>query len=73
MMGDTMDVILSQKAGETEMILVAGDGDYVPAVNLLIQRGFKVTVCFWNHASRELKEAASGFFSLDPHVEQISR
>jgi len=73
MMGDAMDAILNQKAGETEMVLVAGDSDYVPAVKLLIQRGFKVTVCFWYHASRELKEAASEFFLLDPYVEQISR
>ena len=73
MMGDAMLAVQNKTAQDTELILVAGDSDYVPAVKLLIQFGFKVTVCFWNHASSELKSAASSFFALDPHIEQVSR
>jgi len=73
MMRDAMIAIQNQKARETEMILVAGDSDYVLTVKLLIEFGFKVTVCFWAHASRELKDVASAFYSLNPHVNQLSR
>ena len=73
MMRDAMFAIQNQKAGDTEMVLVAGDSDYVPAVRLLIEFGFKVTVCFWDHASRELKDSASEFFSLNPYVDQLGR
>ena len=73
MMDDAIDAIQRQKAGETEIVLVAGDSDYVPVVRTLIKRGFKVTVCFWDHAADELKNAASEFVLLDPHVNQLSR
>jgi hypothetical protein len=73
MMRDAMLAVQKQKAAETEMILVAGDSDYVPTVKVLIEFGFKVTVCFWDHASRELKDAASAFFSLNPHVNHLGR
>lgn len=32
--------------------LVAGDGDYAPAVEQLVADGFAVTVLYWAHASR---------------------
>jgi len=73
MMRDVVAVVQNQTINETEMILVAGDSDYVPAVKALIGFGIKVTVCFWDHVSRELESAASEFFSLNPYVEQISR
>ncbi|HVM80089.1 MAG TPA: NYN domain-containing protein [Stellaceae bacterium] len=52
--------------------LVAGDGDYIPAVRQLVEDGFKVEVVFWQHASRELKEACSRFIDLDPHLEKLA-
>ena len=73
MMQDAMIAISNKNVQNTELVLVAGDSDYIPPVKVLIGFGFKVTVCFWNHASRELKDVASGFFSLDPYVEQLSR
>ena len=45
--------------------LVAGDGDYEPAVTRLVADGFPVTVLYWSHASRELREAATAFHPLD--------
>jgi len=51
--------------------LVAGDKDYVPAIKPLVADGFKVDVVFWNHAATELKEAASEFINLNPHLNNI--
>jgi uncharacterized LabA/DUF88 family protein len=54
-------------------ILVAGDGDYVPAVRSLQRRGLKVRVVFWRHAaSRELRETADEFNELDPHFSRLT-
>ena len=56
-----------------EFTLVAGDTDYVPAVDKLRARGFRVDVVFWGHASRELKQAASRFVNLDQFLRNLSR
>ncbi len=53
------------------MVLVAGDGDFVPAVRQLIEDGYKVHVVFWDHCAKELREAASGFTSLNSHLEYL--
>lgn len=55
--------------GRDEITLVAGDSDYVPTVEKLCGRGFQFHVVFWDHASRELKEAATKFVSLNDYVE----
>ncbi len=51
-----------------EVTLVAGDSDFVPTVENLRARGFTFTVMFWDHASRELREAATSFVALDPYL-----
>jgi len=51
------------------LVLVAGDGDFVPAVRDLVDDGFRVEVIFWDHISKELKETASSFISLNEHLE----
>lgn len=56
-----------------EITLVAGDADYVPAIEKLRKRGFAVQVVFWKHASRELKDAATKFIPLDDNLEHLSR
>ncbi|MCY9822634.1 NYN domain-containing protein [Aeromonas media] len=56
-----------------EITLVAGDGDYVPAIERLKKRGIHVNVVFWSHASRELKSVASTFFPLDTHLTYLKR
>lgn len=61
------------KVGEDEMTLVAGDADYVPAIEKLKKRGVPVHVVFWGHASRELKEVATKFVNLDPYLDHLAR
>ena len=52
--------------------LVAGDGDYEPAVTQLVADGFAVTVLYWAHASRELREAATTFQALDTYIANLA-
>jgi uncharacterized LabA/DUF88 family protein len=56
-----------------EITLVAGDKDYVPVVDDLVKEGFRVIVAFWAHAADELKRSSAIFFSLDPHLETLTR
>ena len=53
------------------IVLVAGDRDYVPVIEDLRSEGFTVHVVFWGHASRELKESASYFISLDSLLDRL--
>jgi len=71
MVSDSYEII--QDKNEDEMILVAGDGDYVPAVLNITKRGIRVAVWFWDHAAVELKNAASEFFSLNQYLTEIAR
>ena len=48
-------------SGQDEVILVAGDRDYVPTAESLKRRGITFSVCFWDHAARELKDVADHF------------
>jgi uncharacterized LabA/DUF88 family protein len=59
--------------GVDEITLVAGDSDYVPAIEKLKRRGIPVHVVFWRHASREIKEASTKFIELDPFLEHLRR
>ncbi|MBL9151968.1 MAG: NYN domain-containing protein [Verrucomicrobiales bacterium] len=56
-----------------EITLVAGDKDFVPVVEDLVAEGFKVEVVFWDHAARELRDAATSFVSLNPHLTLLGR
>jgi uncharacterized LabA/DUF88 family protein len=51
--------------------LVAGDSDYVPAVELLTDDGFRVEVVFWSSASHELKNICSRFIELDRYLDKL--
>jgi uncharacterized LabA/DUF88 family protein len=53
------------------MHVSAGDADLVPAVDKLRAWGFPVYVCFGDHASGELKRAASKFISLNAHFDHL--
>ncbi len=61
------------RPGKDEITLVAGDSDYVPAVELLRQAGQVVHVIFWEHASKELRGVASKFIALDPYHSILTR
>lgn len=69
----TKDSYERMRPGADLVVLVAGDSDYVPIAEDLRERGFGFEVFFWDHASRELKEAATKFVSLDPYLDHLSR
>ena len=56
-----------------EITLVAGDTDFVPVVEDLIDSGFVVHVVFWSSAAQELKGVASKFISLDEWLELLTK
>lgn len=54
-------------------VLVAGDGDFVPPVRSVHDRGLRVRVAFWNHGtSRELRMVADEFLELDPYFDRLT-
>jgi len=71
MMEDSYECITDKTVDE--MILVAGDKDYVPAVNRISKRGIRVVVYFWDHAATELKDHAAEFVSLNKYIDVFSR
>ena len=70
MIEDSYEIL---EVGKDEMTLVAGDSDYVPAIEKLKRRGIPVHVVFWFHASREIKESATKFIDLDPYLKNLCR
>ncbi len=67
-----MDANVKCNKDEDEIILVAGDGDYVPVTDILVQNGYTVIVAFWNHASKDLKHSATTFIDLNPYLEYLT-
>lgn len=57
---------------EDVLTLVAGDADFVPAIESLRRDGYLIEVFFWNHASQELKNTCDKFVALDPHLDYLS-
>lgn len=66
------DAYKTMDAAKDVVVLVAGDGDFVPAVRDLVEDGFKVEVIFWDYASKELKDIASTFISLNSHLDFLA-
>ncbi len=56
-----------------EITLVAGDKDYVPALENLVVRGIPVHLVFWSHAAEELKNLCTKFVCLNPYLNLLSR
>jgi len=71
MMEDSYECIADKNIDE--MILVAGDKDYVPVVSSISRRGIRVVVYFWDHAEVELKDHAALFFSLNRYIGEVTR
>ncbi|MBW4690207.1 MAG: NYN domain-containing protein [Lyngbya sp. HA4199-MV5] len=69
----TKDAYTLIDKADSEIILVAGDKDFVPVVEDLVANGFQVNVYFWNHAARELKETATRFVSLNSFLKHLTR
>jgi len=70
MITDSFEILT---VGEDEMTLVAGDSDYVPAIEKLRKRNIPVHVVFWKHAARELKDAATKLIALDDYLDHLRR
>lgn len=58
---------------DDEIILLAGDTDYVPVAEDLVLEGFKIKILFWDHAGYELKTRATEFVSLNPYFKQLTK
>jgi uncharacterized LabA/DUF88 family protein len=56
----------------SEITLVAGDKDFIPVVQDLVADGFDVTVAFWDHAAREMREAATRFLYLNRWLDHLT-
>jgi uncharacterized LabA/DUF88 family protein len=52
-------------------ILIAGDADYVPAIEKIKAKNYEVHVLFWDHAASVLKRAADRFQSLNGYLDRI--
>lgn len=64
-----MDAFRRMCPGDDTVTIFAGDADYVPAVCALKTHHLHTVVCFWDHASRELKEECDEFIALDPYLD----
>lgn len=60
------------KPESDEITLVSGDADYVPTVERIKKRGLKFNVVFWDHASKELRDVASAFISLNQFLTHLN-
>lgn len=69
----TKDAYTVVRPGVDWLTLVSGDKDYVPVVQDLVSGGYLVEIAFWDHAARELKEAATRFTSLNRFHALITR
>jgi NYN domain len=56
-----------------EIILVAGDTDYIPVIVDLVSEGFKVEIAFWDHLAYELRQAATKHIPLNVHHAHFTR
>lgn len=70
MMEDSYELVDKER---DEMVLVAGDKDYVPMVEKLRRRGIRVILCFWAHAAQELVAACDAFYNLDTYLDHLRR
>lgn len=67
----TKDAYTSIDKENSEIVLVAGDKDYVPVIEDLKSEGFRVVVVFWDHAAKELKDAATKFIPLNQWLDYM--
>jgi hypothetical protein len=66
------DVYTELDPASDRIIIVAGDADYVPAIEAARDRGFYVKVAFWQHASGAIKRAGSEFLALNGHLMDLT-
>lgn len=54
-----------------EIILCAGDSDFFPVIQNILEEDIKVTVVFWSNVADSLKKDATNFICLDDYIEEI--
>jgi len=59
-------------AAKPEIIgIVAGDADFIPAIQEARGLGWEIEVWYWSNAAQDLKTAANRFIDLDPALYTI--
>lgn len=53
------------------MILVAGDADYVPVIERVKPKGWRVEVWYWSNAAEKLRISADRYENLDSSVYKV--
>lgn len=66
-----LDAFKQVDRSNDQIVLVAGDSDYLPAVVRLREDGFTVLVCFWGQAAAELKKVATEFVCMDEYLADL--
>jgi uncharacterized LabA/DUF88 family protein len=69
----TKDAYTKIDKSKNEIVLVAGDKDYMPVIEDLKNEGFRVVVVFWDHAAQEVKQAATKFISLNQWLNYLQK
>ena len=57
----------------SEIVLVAGDKDYMPVIDDLKNEGYRIVVVFWDQAATEVKQAATKFISLNQWLNYLQK
>ncbi|WP_050570501.1 NYN domain-containing protein [Xanthomonas arboricola] len=67
------DSFISYEAGD-EVIIVAGDAEYLPAINRLKGRGVSVSVAFWEYGLADLvRRSGCNLVSLQSNLKNLIR
>ena len=74
---DATRMVCKTKPGNNTIIFISGDADMKPAIEAIMEEGWKVEVFMWNHAlSNELKKLAREdrctICALDSYKDQIT-
>lgn len=71
MITDMMEDMYEAAEPDDVFIIIAGDADYIPAIEKLHKKNHEVHVLFWDHAASPLKKAADRFQSLNGYLDRI--
>jgi hypothetical protein len=71
MIADMMEDMYELAESGDLFIIIAGDADYIPAIDKLHKKNYEAHVLFWDHAAAELKRAADKFQSLNGHLNKL--
>jgi len=70
-MGLDIGRLLFSSPEPSTIAIVAGDGDFLPVVEMAHEREWRLEVWYWSHAANELRAAADRFEELDAVVYSI--